>query len=267
MTRRAAAARGGHDRLKWLRAVLHRAYHGHTTGAVRFQLTVTLVDLAIIAFFVASPVLRETPAFLWVDGLVAAILTLDIVGRALASDNIPEWLRRPTTLVDLFILTTLLMPYSLANLGFLRILRLWTVSRSGIMWRPLRRRGYGEWELAGRAVVNLLTFLFVATGFIYTSFFRRGSGIEGYIDALYFTVASVTTTGYGDIILTGPWGKLTSIVTMIVGISLFVSLAQAVFRPTKVHFPCPRCALQRHDPDAVHCKACGEPLKIPDTDS
>ena len=64
--------------------------------------------------------------------------------------------------------------------------------------------------------------------------------------------------------LPGIAGKLTAIVTMIVGISLFVRLAQAIFRPVKVFFPCPQCALQRHEPDAVHCKACGRVLKIPD---
>ena len=77
-------------------------------------------------------------------------------------------------------------------------------------------------------------------------------------------MATVTTTGFGDIVLPGIWGKLTSIVIMIVGISLFVKLAQALFKQHKELFPCPRCALQRHDPDAVHCKACGYLLKIPD---
>ena len=114
------------------------------------------------------------------------------------------------------------------------------------------------------AVVNLLTFLFIVTGFVYTFFFIDGAGIEGYVDALYFTVATITTTGFGDIVLPGIAGKLTSIVTMIIGISLFVKLAQAIFRPAKVFFECPHCALQRHEPDAVHCKACGRLLKIPD---
>ena len=74
----------------------------------------------------------------------------------------------------------------------------------------------------------------------------------------------MTTTGFGDIALPGMAGKLTSIVTMIVGISLFVRLAQAIFRPDKVFFRCPHCGLQRHEPDAVHCKACGHLLNIPD---
>ena len=55
-----------------------------------------------------------------------------------------------------------------------------------------------------------------------------------------------------------------SIVVMIVGITLFVRLAQSIFRPAKVNFPCPQCGLRRHDPDAVHCKACCHLLNIPD---
>ena len=93
---------------------------------------------------------------------------------------------------------------------------------------------------------------------------RGDEGIAGYIDALYFTVATVTTTGFGDITLPGTGGKLASIVIMIIGISLFVRLAQSIFRPNKVNFPCPQCGLQKHDPDAVHCKACGHILNIPD---
>ena len=68
----------------------------------------------------------------------------------------------------------------------------------------------------------------------------------------------------GDVTLQGAHGRLLSMAIMIVGISLFLRLAQAVFRPGgKVRHPCPRCGLQRHDADAVHCKACGLLLNIP----
>ena len=204
------------------------------------------------------------PSFLWFDAGVAALLLADITARGLASTDHWRWLRQLTTIVDLFILVTLLFPASLANLGFLRVLRLWTLSRSGFLWRPLKKRGLSQWEETARAIVNLVTFLFVVAGFIFTFFARPDSGIEGYIDALYFTVTSVTTTGYGDIILPGAWGKVVSILVMIIRISLFVRLAQAMFRPHKVVFPCPQCGLNRHDPDAVHCKACGHMLNIPD---
>lgn len=254
-------------RIPNLRSTLRLLYHGHSPWALRFQAAVLLVDLAIIAFFVLAPIWRDRPEFLWADYAVAALLLVDIVARGLASNNMGRWLRQPTTIVDFLILATLLAPSWLANFGFLRIMRLWTLSGSGFLWRPLRKRGLLQWEETARAVVNLVTFIFVVTGFVYTFFARRGSGIEGYVDALYFTVTSITTTGYGDITLQGTFGKLTSVAVMIVGISLFVRLAQALFRPYKVRFRCPQCGLERHEPDAVHCKACGHVLNIPDEGS
>lgn len=247
-----------------LRSTFRLLYHGHSRTAVRFQRAVLVVDLAIIAFFIAGPLFRDRPSYLWLDIAVAILLLGDIVARGLATTDVPRWLRQPTTLVDLFVLVTLLFPAWLANFGFLRVLRLWTLSRTGFLWQPLRKRGFAAWEETGRAIVNLVTFLFVVASFIFTFFAGEESGIEGYIDALYYTVTSVTTTGYGDITLPGTWGKIVAIVVMIVGISLFVRLAQAIFRPAKVFFPCPQCGLNRHDPDAVHCKACGHVLNIPD---
>ena len=247
-----------------LRIRLRRLYHGRTPAAVRFQYAVVTVDLAIIAFFIATPVLEDDPSFLWLDYSVAALLGIDIAARALASSDIPRWLKQPTVWVDFFIFLTLLMPATMANLGFLRILRLWSLSRSGFLWRPLARRGLAGWRDPAHALVNLITFLFVVTGFLYTFFFRQTAGLAGYVDALYFTVTAVTTTGFGDIVLPGVGGKLTSILIMIFGISLFVRVAQSIFRPPKVFYTCPQCALQRHDPDAVHCKACGHRLQIPD---
>ncbi|WP_082640140.1 potassium channel family protein [Aureimonas sp. N4] len=246
------------------RETLRALYVGDEPKAVRFQWAVGIVDIAIIVFFIFAPVLEQEPSFLWIDYSVAALLILDLGTRALAARSFRHWIARPTVWVDFIVLATLLAPLWLANLGFLRILRLWTLSQKDLFWRSLRRRGYPEWEDVGRAAINLLTCLFLITGFIYTAFAREGSGMEGYVDALYFTVATVTTTGFGDITLPGTAGKLTSIVTMIVGISLFVRLAQALFKPYKVFFPCPQCALQRHEPDAVHCKACGHMLAIPD---
>ncbi|OQM75823.1 ion channel [Manganibacter manganicus] len=251
-------------KLDRLRNTLRILYHGTTPAAFRFQLAAIVIDLAIIGFFIATPVLQESPSFLWLDYVVAAIVALDIAGRLLASNDVVRLMRQPTSWVDGFILLTLLFPTALANLAFLRILRLWSLSRSGALWRHLPMRHWDEWREASHAVVNLLTFLFVISGFVYTVFYRDGSGMAGYIDAMYVTVATVTTTGFGDIVLPGTAGKLTAIVTMIIGISLFVRLAQSIFRPTKVFFPCPECGLQRHEPDAVHCKACGHILKIPD---
>lgn len=252
------------SRFEMFRDRLRQLYHGRTPAALRFQAVTTVVDLLIIAFFIVTPLLKGKPAFLWIDYSVAVIVIVEIAARLLASTNMLRLLRQPSMLLDLFILATLLMPQWLENFGFLRILRLWSLSNKGIVWAQLRATRFREWENVVRALSNIATFLFVVTGFVYTFFFQQAGGLESYVQALYFTVATMTTTGFGDVTLPGVAGKLTSITVMIVGITLFVRLAQTLFRPNKILFPCPECALQRHEPDAVYCKACGHRLKIPD---
>lgn len=252
--------------LRRLRAILRSLYHGSSPTAVRFRLGVIVVDLAIIAFFIAAPIMRDSGrVFYLIDYAIAVVLIADLAARALAWSSLKSFLKRPITWVDLFILATLLAPAWLANLGFLRVVRLWTLIDSEFFWRTVGRR-YDDTrvEEITKAVTRLVTFVFVVTGFVYTSFMGRYEGIGGWVDALYFTVTTLTTTGYGDISLPGVWGRLLSIFVMLFGVSLFIRLMQVLVRPHKVLFPCPDCGLQRHDTDAVHCKACGHLLNIPD---
>ena len=44
----------------------------------------------------------------------------------------------------------------------------------------------------------------------------------------------------------------------------FVKIRYKLPGEDKVFFKCPDCGLARHDRDAVHCKACGRRLNIPD---
>jgi voltage-gated potassium channel len=70
-------------------------------------------------------------------------------------------------------------------------------------------------------------------------------------------VATLTTTGFGDITLTGTSGRLLAIVMMIVGVSLFLRMVQVLFRPRKLHIRCSSCGLFEHERDAGYCKRCG----------
>lgn len=249
-----------------LRARLRALYHGTSHTAVRFRVAVLVIDLAIIAFFIAGPILKEGGiVFYIVDYLIATLLAADLAARAWCYSNIRDWLKKPIVWMDLFILATLLFPAWLFSLGFLRVLRLWTLINSDFFWRTIGHR-YDDTRVEDvtKALVALVTFVFVATGFVYTSFLGQTEGLSGYVDALYFTVTSLTTTGYGDILLPGTWGRVVSIVIMLTGVTLFVRVGQTLLRPHKVRFPCDRCGLQVHDPDAVHCKACGNLLCIPD---
>ncbi len=258
---------GDGSRRKNLRQSLRRIEKADGRQAFLLQLAFAAIDIAILAFFILGPYLRSGPSYLIIDYLIAAWIAIEMIARAVAAPSIRQWALRPMTWIDLVVLATLAFPEVLFNFAFLRVLRLWAIGRSPLIKELLHRGGYVHLLDVVQAVINFVVFLFLMTGFVYTSFFYDKPGGEGFVDALYFTVATVTTTGFGDITLPGNVGKLTSVVTMIVGISLFVRLAQAIVRPHKVTYACHRCGLQRHDADAVHCKACGDILNIPDEGS
>ena len=51
------------------------------------------------------------------------------------------------------------------------------------------------------SVINLGVFVFVMTALVYVLQREVNPQITNYIDALYFTITALTTTGFGDIVL------------------------------------------------------------------
>ncbi len=245
---------------------LHRLYFGSTPAAIRFQSVMLVLDVALIAFFMASPFFDKGPWYLLVDYSIAVLVVVDLYFRAWAYGDFRKWLSRPIVWADLAVLASLIVPVYAANLGFLRILRAYSMINGQALWRVLNNGKWLDTHIADttRAVANLIVFIFMVTALVHTGFAARTEGLNSYMDSLYFTITSLSTTGYGDITLPGFWGRLVSIFAMIGGVTLFFRLVQVAFRPHKVRYPCPACGLQRHDQDAVHCKACGTRICIED---
>ena len=124
-----------------LRARLRYLYHGSTPAAVKFRLAIIVIDLFIIGFFLAGPILKNAGWVFYVaDYAIAAFLAIDLIARAMAYTDARDWLKRPVVWADLFVLATFLFPAWLDNFGFLRMIRLWTLVNSEIFWRTIGRR-------------------------------------------------------------------------------------------------------------------------------
>jgi voltage-gated potassium channel len=248
---------------------LHRnirlLYTGRSQSAQRFRYALVVFDTLTIVYFIVSVSCPQTALLSAVDtGLGVAILA-DLVARFWISDDRRKECLKLYTIADLLVVASLLLaPIVTDDLAFLRILRGLRLIHSYHLIRDLRResRFFRQHEDAILAGVHLFVFIFVMASLVFVVAFGDEAGPGAYIDALYFTVSTLTTTGFGDITLTTPGGKLLSVFIMVVGVALFVQLARAIFQPSKVRYTCPECGLNRHDPDAIHCKHCGEPLKI-----
>ena len=245
---------------------LRLLYEGDTPEAHRFRYALLVFDVTTILFIVATSFLPRSPAFEWMDVIIGLIVLTDFSARLLISRTRWRDLLRPTTLADVVAIGSFLAPAVGEQFGFLRILRTLRLLRTYHLMARLRADFpfFKRYEDLIIASVNLAVFIFIMTGFVYETQVWTNTKIGNYVDALYFTIAALTTTGFGDITLTGTLGHLISVVIMIFGVTLFLRLVQVLLRPDKVRFPCPVCGLQRHDRDAVHCKACGTTLNIPD---
>ena len=249
----------------WLHRRIRLLYQGRSANARRFRYGLIVFDAATIVYFILTAAVPHTPLMYSVNAVLGVLILADLAARLWISDHRGRELRRIYTLADILVVGSLLLaPFFTDAVAFLRILRGLRLIHSYHLIRDLRResRFFRLHEDAIYAAVNLFVFMFVTTSFVFVFAFDDRAGAEGYIDALYFTVATLTTTGFGDITMTTPGGKLVSVFIMVVGVALFIQLARAVFQPSKVHYTCPECRLTRHDPDAIHCKHCGHALKI-----
>ena len=249
-----------------LKSSVRGLYEGATSNGVRFRYALLAFDIVTVLFIIATSFLPPTDIVETFDVLFGLLLLADFSARLLVGRHPFRKFRQLATWADMVAIVSFLAPLAGEAGGFLRILRTLRLLRDYQMLVRLRldfpffRRN----EEVIFAVTNLVVFIFVMTGIVYETQKFRNTEIHNYADALYFTVTALTTTGFGDITLPGTLGRLITVVIMIFGVTLFFNLARALLSPSKVRFSCPACGLQRHDADAVHCKACGVVLNIPD---
>ena len=244
---------------------LRRLYYGDHAAGRRFRYGLIAFDVLTIAVFMLEAFF---PAANWikpVDMALGLLLLLDFAFRLYVERNRRKYILHWATLADLVVIISLLAPALFENLAFLRVVRALRLLRSYQLLRDLRAESvwFRSNELVIQASVNFFVFLFIVTSIVFVTQHHRNPGIDTYVDALYFTVTTLTTTGFGDITLKDTGGKLLSVIIMIVGVSLFLQLLKAIFRPPKVRFTCEDCGLMMHDRDAVCCKHCGKVLAIP----
>lgn len=239
-------------------------YEDETPAAHRFRYGLLTFDIATILFVIITSFFPHTLLVEELDLAIGLVILADFAVRFVIEKQKGLFLLRPATWADLVALVSFLAPIAGEGLGFLRILRTLRLLHTYQMAVRLRRdfRWFRVREDLVMATVNLAVFLLITTGLIYALQHGSNPDIANYADALYFTVTTLTTTGFGDITLTGTTGRMLSVGVMIVGVTLFLRLAQVMFRPPKVRHECQTCGLLLHDPDAVHCKHCGATIHI-----
>ncbi len=252
--------RGLNRTLFWL-------YEGTGKWPGVFRWALLIFDLLTIGYFLWAPFEQRGRTHVAIDYAIGAVIAADLAARFYIARHRRNFLLRIMNWADLIVVVTMFAPLFVANLAFLRVLR---AVRAVRVYTFIRRiKGvtpfFKRHDQIINKVTNLIVFVFIMSALVYVSQVGHSdTQVHSYIDALYFTVTSLTTTGYGDVLMVGTTGRFLSILVMVLGLTLFLNLLRSVVSPGgKVDHECPDCGLMRHDRDSVHCRHCGRVLHIP----
>lgn len=120
-----------------------------------------------------------------------------------------------------------------------------------------------------RIVYIISSIIFVSAGMIfYAESGIPGSGINSFSDAVYFSIVTLTTVGFGDIVPLSGYGRLITILIIVSGIVFIPWQIRDLIRHTVQPIPgagrrditCPNCGTSNHEEDARFCRVCGEKI-------
>jgi voltage-gated potassium channel len=248
-----------------LKQKVSNLYEGDSKLSHKFRYGLLIADITTILFLITSTFFFGHKIVEAIDVIFGLYLLLDYSARIWISEKKSAFVINPLNLADLAALISFLAPLLGENFAFLRALRVLRLLRSYRLLNRLRQdfQFFKRNEDVILSSTNLFVFIFVMTELVFVTQVHSNPNVKNFVDAMYFTIATLTTTGFGDITLQGQSGRVLSIIIMIFGVSLFIRLIQTVFRPSKIRFKCTDCGLFLHDRDAVHCKHCGKVLDIP----
>lgn len=247
------------------REAIHELYHGTSPRADRFRYGLLAADIVMVVFLVISSFFHRHPAVLVIDAVFGLYMLTDYLLRLWISERKATFIINPLNVADLIATLSFLSPLAGWDFGFLRVIRILRLLRSYRLAARLRADFdyFKRNEDIINSSMNLFIFVFLMTEIVFVTQVGENPKVTNFLDAMYFTIAALTTTGFGDITLEGNNGRMVSIIVMIFGVSLFLRLMQTVFRPSKVRHVCEDCGLFLHEADAIHCKHCGKVLHIP----
>jgi len=249
--------------LSGFKGTLTTLFHKRSRKSIIFNRFLILLNVAVFGVFLLEALHPNHPSIRLLEIFFGTAFLLEYLVRFWIAPRKLAFAIDVFSIVDLLVLISLFAPLFVGNLALLRVLRSLKILRTYYIANLVKKQSktVAQYHATVISILNFLVFLAIMTAIVFVAEAQFNPQINNYLDALYFTVATLTTTGYGDVTAAGPWGKILSVVAMLIGITLFLQLTRTIFRGAKVYYTCPECGLSAHDVDAIHCKHCGAAVK------
>ncbi|MBW4468649.1 MAG: ion transporter [Pegethrix bostrychoides GSE-TBD4-15B] len=234
------------------------------------NLVITGLVLLSLAFFVADtyPLPDSVRAVLGVvNNLILLLFTVEYLLRLWSAERPLRYFFNLYSLIDLVVILPLI--FTALDIRYIRILRWFRVLRLIRFFEGRTVFGYltrQDSAIFARILFTLFTIIFVYSGLIYqVEHSINAEEFSTFLDAVYFSVATMTTVGYGDITPISQVGRLLAVLMILSGIALIPwqvgdLIKQLVKTSKQVETLCTNCGQETHDADARYCKICGYSL-------
>ncbi|MGD1900101.1 MAG: ion transporter [Phormidesmis sp.] len=201
------------------------------------------------------------------DQIILVLFTVEYLVRLWSAQNRLRFIFSLYGLIDLVaILPFLLGALDIRSLRLIRWLRILRLARFFEKKTWFNRISGYEGLIFGRILFTLFSIIFIYSGAIYQA--EHGTNSESFgtfLDAVYFSVVTMTTVGFGDITPVTEAGRGLTIAMIMTGIALIPTqvgnfIQQFTKVQNSVRVACDRCELLGHETDAQFCRRCGEAL-------
>ncbi|MBO73865.1 MAG: ion transporter [Flavobacteriales bacterium] len=268
--------------MKGSRERLHEIiFEADTPAGKRFDVLLLWLIVASVITVMAETVPdwhnRYIGTFVALEWLFTALFTIEYLVRLLV---VKQPLRYATSffgVVDLLAILPTFVGLLVPGSGSLRIIRILRLLRA---FRVLKLVGFIE-EARGlqtalrasrRRIIVFLSVVLALVTILGTLMYLVEDGQSGFSSipkSIYWAIVTVTTVGYGDIAPQTIVGQLIASCMMIIGYAIIAvptgMIGVEMIRKGAVSAnvstqACPACGRDGHDPDADHCKYCGNAL-------
>ena len=240
------------------------------------NIAIALLVLASATSFVAqtypiAEIIRHRLTLL--DDIILGVFVLEYFLRLWCAEQKLKYLFSLYAIVDLLAV----LPFFLGaiDVTFIRLLRWFRILRliRLVESRSLFANKTEDIAILFRILFTLFAIVFVFSGLVYQIEHLSNPKLNNFLDAFYFSIFTMTTVGYGDVMPISDAGKLTTVLMVLTGIALIpVQLGELFKRLIKTanqgdranditkEIVCSGCSLSFHDVDAHFCKVCGTKL-------
>ncbi|SIP99417.1 voltage-gated potassium channel [Alkalispirochaeta americana] len=180
-----------------------------------------MIAAALVALDLLGRVsISRNPALFVIDTTIVIFFSLDYLTGLLLSSDKKQYIR--SHLIDLISILPVYQFRALRAVRLVRLLRLVSLAMRA------RRRISNYFTSHVLTYVVAILFGVIALGSVSIYLVERGNSMTSFSDALWWTVVTVTTVGYGDLSPESSLGRVVAILLMITGVGALAAFTGTV---------------------------------------